>query len=901
MEQSDSAEMVPEAIRDAAGYVVAGAPGVHLLAAVRSRFERDLRRPEAGVEAVLARSRAVDESVREVWSELWSKAGGTLEGVALVAVGGYGREELFPYSDVDVMFLLDARVNERTVKEPLQALNQRLWDVGLRVSAMTRKLSECERFDPENVEFTLSLLDTRWLAGDAELFARMTGKALPKMLAREHRRIAARLLEVTRVRHGKYGGTLFHLEPDVKECPGGLRDAHVCAWLGRLAASADGAAMPVCPAEFEEARGFLALVRTFLHLRHGRDDNTLDWQAQDHAAEVLLGAGSARRQRPMDAAYWMRQYFRHARTVERQVRQALESAGEPRPGRLRSLSSSIRLSPIGQEIRGFELKGSRIVLSEAGTNDPAHDPEVVFAVFARVAQSGVRLATETERRIEEALPLLAAHMEDGPILWQHLQAILLGRYAGEALRSMHALGVLELVIPEFHGIDALVIRDAYHRYTVDEHTFVLIDTLHALVSGAATSANFGGNAGLMERWSERFGPLFRDLPHPALLLLAALMHDTGKGHAGAGHALESARMAGNVAARLELDPWETGLVLDLIRHHLEMSAALRRDVFDAETVSAFAVHVPSPESLKMLALFTYADIAAVHPDALTPWKAENLWRLYNATASFLDRSVDEERVVAAAADSELLHRIHALAPGRREEVNRYLEGFPRRYLETRNPELVADHLRKAASLGSGASELELKYAPGVSELTLVTFDRPRLFATVAGALAAWGMNVVTADAFSNAHGVVVDSFRFTDTFRTLELNESERARFLSSVRDVLAGRTDLETLLAARRRGPKPVVKVKVETRLQFDDAASSHSTLLEVLTQDTPGLLRALSSTLAEHACNVEVALIDTEGESAIDVFYITRADESRGKLESDQKEELRTALLEAIRKNAE
>ena len=791
-------------------------------------------------------------------------------------------------------------MDERSVQEPVRLLHQRLWDLGLRVSAMTRKLGECERFDPDNVEFTLSLLDARRVAGNEELFARLTGKSLPRMLAREHRRIAARLLEVTRARHARFGGTLFHLEPDVKECPGGLRDVHVCAWLARLTASADSDVSPATPAAFEEARRFLTLVRTFLHLRHGRDDNTLDWQAQDNAAEVSLGAGSERRQRPLDAAYWMRQYFRHARTVERQVRQALEGAGEPRPGRLRSLSSSVRMAQIGHDIRGFELKGNRIVLAEPGTNDPVHDPEVVFAALARMAQTRARLATETERRIEEALPLLAAHMEDGPILWQHLQAILLGSHAGEALRAMHALGVLELVIPEFHGIDALVIRDAYHRYTVDEHTFVLIDTLHGLRAGAATAASFGGNAGLMERWSERFGPLFRDLPHPELLLLACLMHDTGKGHTGAGHALESARMAGNVAARLELDGWETGLVLDLIRHHLEMSAALRRDVFDTETVSAFAAHVTNPEALKMLTLFTYADIAAVHPDALTPWKAENLWRLYNATASFLDRNVDEERV-AAAADSELLHRIHALAPGRREDVDRYLEGFPKRYLETRSPELVAHHFRSALTLRSGASELELKYAPGVSELTLVTFDRPRLFATVAGALAAWGMNVVTADAFSNAHGVVVDSFRFTDTFRTLELNESERERFVSSVKDVLAGRIDLSALLAARRRAPKAQAKVKVDTTVRFDDAASSHSTLLEVSTQDTPGLLHALSLTLAEQACSIEVALIDTEGESAIDVFYITRADAGRGKLESDQKEGLRDALLGAIRKNAD
>ena len=529
-------------------------------------------------------------------------------------------------------------------------------------------------------------------------------------------------------------------------------------------------------------------------------------------------------------------------------------------------------------------------------HEPAQDPDVVLQVFATMAQTGCRLGGDAEERLSEGLPLLSAHLEEGPALWHHLRGVLTGPYAGDALRSMHALGVLELLIPEFHGIDALVIRDAYHRYTVDEHTFVLIDTLHGLESALKEAQNGAAQKGLKGEWASRLGGVLRELPHPELLYIAALLHDTGKGRSTGDHARESARMAQSVMERLELDAYESGLVLGIINNHLEMSAALRRDIFDEETVSAFAGKVHTPEALRMLTLFTYADINAVHPDALTPWKAENLWQLYIATANYLDRSVDEERL-GAQEESELVHRVVALLPGQKEEVREFLEGFPERYVLTRTPEQVRTQFKMASRFAEDPVQLEFRYAPTVSELTLVTRDRPQLFATMAGVLSAWGMNIVTADAFSNRQWVVVDTFRFTDTFRTLEMNASEHEAFVKSVHDVMTGEVSLEKLLSGRRRGRRKAPLLEVATRVEFDDEASSHSTLLEVVAQDTTGLLRALSLTLAAEGCNIEVALVDTEGETAIDVFYLTR---DGAKLDKQEERSLRRALVQAIEENA-
>ena len=586
----------------------------------------------------------------------------------------------------------------------------------------------------------------------------------------------------------------------------------------------------------------------------------------------------------------------------------LDSAPSPKPPSRLAKLVEIRNSVSSRKRQKSDREGFRVVRGSmvfdeaslnadttAGRPDPANDPDTVLRMFGAMAESGFRLGIEAEQRLSLALPLLSADLEEGPALWRHMEIILTGHYAGSALRSMHALGILELLIPEFHGIDALVIRDAYHRYTVDEHTFVLIDSLHELeVQPPPTQPVTPTPAAHhpMAEWSARFGQLLRDLQQPGLLYLVALLHDTGKGRSNGDHAQESVRMAQNVLSRLELDGYETTLVLRLIGGHLEMSAALRRDIFDTDTVRGFAAKVQAPEALRMLTLFTYADIQAVHPDALTPWKAENLWRLYLATSNYLERNLDEERV-STGREREQILRVTAMIPKRKHEVEQYLEGLPARYLSTRTPEQVRTHFELSARFAEDPVQLDFIYSPSVNEMTLVTPDRPLLFANMAGALAAWGMNILTADAFSNRQGVVVDSFRFTDAFRTLEMNVSERERFVQSVHDVVSGAVPVETLLHGRRRGKRKPPLMVVAPQVDFDDHASSHSTLLQVVAQDTPGLLRALSLTLAAHACNVDVALVDTEGETAIDVFYITR---NHAKLSPAEQEELRQALFSAI-----
>ncbi|HXE09138.1 MAG TPA: HD domain-containing protein [Acidobacteriaceae bacterium] len=862
---------------------------------LRRAFEAD----GDGTRLVAARAALVDEVVRALWAREVAADRKLAGGVAIAAIGGYGRGILFPHSDVD---LLVCAAKPAGVKDAVRRMSQTLWDSGLQVALMTRAPKDCERFEPSNPEFALALLDLRFVAGDEQVVESLERKLEANRRGRDGRRILAELGTLTRDRYAKYGGTLFHLEPNIKDCPGGLRDTNVCSWVAKLV----GARHEMDEAEFQEAVAFLTSARCFLHWRHDRDDNVLDWLAQDAAAERAIGLPAAMREtgrgappggaRTLDAAYWMRVYFRHARLIERRLLTVMEAAGQ-----IVVSARPIEGAKLAPQV-GFRLQEGRIELDASGNDgatkdaDTAQDPEVVLRAFAEVARTGIRLGTASEDRIEAMIPALSARLVEGAALWSQLAEILTGPRAGVALRSMHAVGVLELILPEFHGIDALVIRDAYHRYTVDEHTFVLIDTLHELEEEPGQGA---------PDWRSRLGKMIRELENPALLYLAALMHDTGKGKAGDDHATESSRLAESLMSRLEMDPYDQAMVLQLIETHLEMSSALRRDIFDTETVRSFAGKVQTHESLWMLTLFTYADIRAVHPDALTPWKAENLWRLSMSTANQLDRNVDQERVQPArggyarrGGDAGRISRLLARAqPGERKDLERFVEGFPERYVRTRPSKVIYGQFRMAQQLKSEAVQLDFEYAPETSEITLVSRDRPGLFAAITTALAAWGMNVVTAEAFANADGVVVDSFRFQDTFRTLELNESERERFVASVHDVVEGRVSAEAMLSGRRRGRRKSPRVVVETSVEFDDGASAASTLLQVVAQDVPGLLRTISVTLSEMRFNVEVALVDTEGETAIDVFYLTQ---NGNRLTATQKRELRTALVDAIEENA-
>jgi [protein-PII] uridylyltransferase len=773
--------------------------------------------------------------------------------VAMLAVGGFGRRELFPFSDVDVLILIEREAQAAGIGNALSEFVRLLWDAGLRLSHSVRTVAECAELHQGNIELSISLLDRRLLAGSSELYSQLENK-LPGFFERQGRVLTRHLCRLGRERHETFQGTLYHLEPSVKETPGGLRDLHLIEWLaktdvlGKLRArDAAVAARLAAPTRFVHS------LRCFLHYQTRRDQNLLSFDAQESLARQPYLSF----REPADL---MREYFRNARVIYNEARRALD-LNERSDSSLVTQFHDWRSRLSNSE---FTISNERIYLRSPALLSA--DPAVVLRLLEFVARHGIPLAAETERRVEQASETFAAYCECAQPLWPPLHAILSLPHAAAALRVMHDTGLLQSTFPEWRNILCLVVPDFYHRYTVDEHTLIAIEKLAEL---AATQ----------DPARRRVAEILSEVEDLALLRFALLFHDAGKGAHSGDHARLSVELALSAMQRIQMRPEEQSAVEFLIEHHLDLSAVMSsRDLHDPATAQALAARIGTLERLKLLTLLTYADISAVNPAAMTPWRLEQLWETYRVTHRQLIQELETDRIAVLPADLQA----DLVQPD-------FIRGFPSRYLRTHTQEDIRAHAALYELSKSNGVAARIEAPGGVYRATIVASDRPALFASLAGAISSFGMDIVRAEAFSNEQGLILDTFVFTDPQRTLELNPTENDRLRQTLEDVALGQLDTGQLLRGRAAQHR-LKKRSVEPRVHFDPKACDSATLIEIIAEDRPGLLYDLSSAISTAGCNIDVVLIDTEGRKAIDVFYVAT---NGGKLSSNQANGLSETLL--------
>jgi [protein-PII] uridylyltransferase len=828
------------------------------LAAAREEYAQVARCGRAGREAASRFAFQMDGVVQTIVEQARDR---TTTPFVVCAIGGYGRRALCLHSDVDLLIGFDGSIGaaeEAFVKAVLQPL----WDLRLELGQHVREIRDFAEPDLTNSEFLLSLLDLRYLTGDESLYDRIANSAAAHVPA-----IIEPLIALVAERHRQFNDTLYQLEPDVKQAPGGLRDIAVIRHLRRMAPDVFTNGRDSDGERIGEAEDFLLRIRSILHLLGGRDVNLLTHDLQEKVADAMGSAGSQPHSR-VEAL--MGEYFRRARVVSRALA-STQRAMRPRPhGALRFIGKQYEIAADGVQFANPDRARAQPSLwLEAFRIALEHRCPVSEAALTLIEQNAHRctaddfVATEGDRL---QLRRLFTPRE--------------GLY--DRLSEMHDCGLLNRIFPEFAKVHCRVVRDFYHKYTVDEHTLLTIRGVESLLEPATASRR-------------RFGSILQELHAPELLTLALLFHDVGKWRE-ADHAQESVRLAQSALDRLELPDDDRATVEFLIREHLQMSqVAFRRDAGDPQIAARFAELVGTEERLKSLCLMTLADVGAVSPETLTPWKEELLWRVY----------VDAYNRLTLGYADDLLEGDHpalsVLIAGRpsdisEQELLNFLEGLPRRYLSTFGLGAVYRHVRLARDIQPDQIHTFLENHDEVWELTLVTLDKPFLFSNVSGVLSYFGMDILRGQAMTAPDGLVLDVFEFADEEGFLKQNAAAGAEISSMLEQAVAGVIDVTSLLKGRERSLLNRRRVRRPPVIHFDNEHSRKYTVLEIVADDSPGLLHRISRVLSAQGCDLHLALIATEGKRAIDVLHVTCAG---GKLSRDSQASIARELETVLEAN--
>jgi len=808
-----------------------------------------------------AHSRQMDNLLWDLFEDLASSS--LREGMTLVAVGGYGREELTPWSDVDLMFLCE-ETSSQEVLEVIYRILHSLWDLHLEVGHSVRTVKDCIDVALRDIPTWTALLDARYIVGDLDLFRTFEFQVKQELLSGRKERFLKTLVGSVRERHRSHSRSPFLTEPHVKNGPGGLRDYQSALWLARAVFPVKSLESMVVHSlvsqkdaqEIEEAVRFLWQVRLEMHRAAGRKEDHLTFDLQERIAETFP------RPRPGKGLVeeFMREYYRHATTIRYLVEDCIQKVTDPSLG-----AGPKGPSYVPQELGlGFQVMRGRLTVVDEKVFE--NDPPRLMEALSYSHRKGIPLDLFTRDEIKSSVHLVDANFRRSRRVRDAFLSILeTGDCGYGALELMHRLGLLQAYIPEFQRICFEVQYDAYHAYTVDVHSLETVRELGAMRMEAEGSedSSIAKAARAIQSWSS--------------LVLAALLHDIGKGD-GPGHAQRGAHLAEAIMDRWWMPQREKERVVFLVREHVTMmDTALSRDLTEEKVVVDLCRLVGSVERLSELYLLTIADLKATGPDVLTQWKEQLLEELYLKSYKILEMGdlVSPEMTTKVREMREYL-RSSLSSQLSHDELEEWIEALPSRYLLTTSPERLLDQLTLAREMKEKGMAAYLKYhlVEDKHEILVCTWDRPGLFSSICAVMLAHGLNIVEARIHTWTNAVAMDTFTVEPLGAESRepMDPQKIAEMERDLRAILEGTLSVKELLSKRIRPPLGAHRAhsQIKPRVTIDNRASDFYTVVEIRAADRLGLLFAVTSALAKLELGVHVAIVDTRKGRVIDVFYV-------------------------------
>ena len=835
-----------------------------------------------GLEIVRDRAALLDVILRHLFD-------GALEGstfaertppVALLAIGGFGRGELNPYSDVDILFLHDSLRLGAEVTEIVEQVLYMLWDVGFKVGHSTRSINDAVQLANSDVLTKTSLLESRFLAGDHRLHSKFKRDFFERCVRGQVKSYLKWRLENQDERHRKYGGSVFMQEPNVKNGCGGLRDYHNMQWICFFRDGVMSTAKLVerkyisesdCRA-IDRAYDFLLRVRTELHYLSRRASDVLTLFLQGQIATKLSYPQKNVLRR---SEAFMRDYYQNARTIYLTTKRVTEQFLLPAITEKEEKPVFGFLANRKHKTEHFDGFYSHERLIHFENREIFHeDPFRLMRVFLYAQQREMELSSDLQQLIRRRMRMVNRTFQYARATRETFQAILSRKgQVGHVLRMMHEVDFLGRYLPEFGDLTCLVQHEFFHRYTADEHTLVCIEKLDSLIDTADPKL-------------AQYKTLFRNVADPYVLYLALLLHDTGKASGARHHAEASALSAQKVAARLQLSAERRRKLIFLVDHHLTLSEiAQRRNLEDPATIADFAETVRSPENLDALMLLTLADGQGTGGQNWSDWKETLVWHLYHATSSYLhdERKYFAERRIEREDLQEAVAK--RMARDFDEEIEVHFHSMPDRYFQSHQINEIIGHLRlfraflesrfsDPAPALSAVVKWHSKPDQGHSECWICTWDRAALMAKIAGSFAAGAINILSADAYTRVDNLMLGVFRVCDTsFRPV--TDERDQKLVESVLQTSLEKIDYDfgpLLERARKRTAFHLpLGMDFPTKLVISNQIHPNYTVIDLQTADRLGLLYDVLFRLSRAGVNIALSRVATEKGAAFDSFYVT------------------------------